>query len=259
MYNPIGVLDSGIGGLTVLKELVTILPHEDIIYYGDSKYNPYGDKEETELLTRIEELVEFFLEKKCKAIVFACNTATTKTLSKIKKKYRDVLFIGVTPAIKLSIDLKKKEHQNGDILVMATEGTIGSKHLNKEYRKYQKEHTIWLLPCRGLADLIEQGKKEAIASYLQNTLGPYQKKNISYVVLGCTHYPLIKDQIMKYFNGAKVVDSHRFMCETLKKELYRRNLLNDKALKGKRIFYNSKSKEKEKRCQTILAKLLKEN
>lgn len=78
MYNPIGVLDSGIGGLTVLKELVTILPHEDIIYYGDSKYNPYGDKEETELLARIEELVEFFLEKKCKAIVFACKLRQPK-------------------------------------------------------------------------------------------------------------------------------------------------------------------------------------
>jgi len=259
MNRPIGVLDSGIGGLTVLKELVNLLPHEDVIYYGDSKYNPYGDKEETELTNRIDKIVTFLLEKKCKAIVFACNTATTKVLDKIKEKYKEVFFIGVTPAIKIAVDLKKEEQKNGDILVMATEGTIESKSLNQEYQKYKKEHHIDLLPCRGLADLIEQEKREEIDAYLNNTLCNDQNKKISYIVLGCTHYPLIKDQIIQYFPDAKIVDSHRSMCETLKKELQKRNLLNKKNCRGKIVFYNSLSKEKEKLCQTILSKLLKEN
>ena len=167
----IGVFDSGIGGVTVLKEIVKILPKENYIYYSDSKNNPYGDREEKELLKICENIVQFLLSKNCKAIVIACNTASAKAVQYLRGKYKEIPFIAIEPAYKMVYDYAYEK----STLVMATKGTIESEKFNMLYHKYDN-HKTTLLSCVGLADTIEEGKQEKIIKYLEENLKGYKGK-----------------------------------------------------------------------------------
>lgn len=228
----IGVFDSGIGGITVLKEIIKILPNENYIYYSDSKNNPYGDKTDEELIYICDKIVEKLISKNCKAIVIACNTASAKTASFLRKKYNNIPFIAIEPAYKMVHDYAPEK----PTLVMATNGTIKSEKFNLLLNKYNNNKT-YLLSCKGLADLIEQDKKEEINIYLKQELEKYKGK-IENVVLGCTHYPLIKKEIgdilgsVNYFDGAPKLAKH------LEDVLAKKNLLNTNG-QGKIIFEDS--------------------
>lgn len=167
----IGVFDSGIGGVTVLKEIVKILPKENYIYYSDSKNNPYGDREEKELLKICDNIVQFLLSKNCKAIVIACNTASAKAVQYLREKYKEIPFIAIEPAYKMVYDYAYEK----PTLVMATKGTIESEKFNMLYHKYDN-HKTTLLSCVGLADTIEEGKQEKIIKYLEENLKEYRGK-----------------------------------------------------------------------------------
>ena len=167
----IGVFDSGIGGVTVLKEIVKILPKENYIYYSDSKNNPYGDREEKELLKICDNIVQFLLSKNCKAIVIACNTASAKAVQYLREKYKEIPFIAIEPAYKMVYDYAYEK----STLVMATKGTIESEKFNMLYHKYDN-HKTTLLSCVGLADTIEEGKQEKIIKYLEENLKEYKGK-----------------------------------------------------------------------------------
>ena len=173
----IGVFDSGIGGVTVLKEIVKILPRESYIYYSDSKNNPYGDKDDKEILKICDNIVDLFIKKGCKAIVIACNTASAKAAKYLRKKYKQIPFIAIEPAYKMVHDY----FYDKTTLVMATQGTIKSEKFNFLYHKYNN-HKTYLFPCIGLADLIEDGDNEEIEKYLRTHLGIYRGK-IENVVL----------------------------------------------------------------------------
>ena len=170
--NKIGVFDSGIGGATVLTELVKVLPNEDYIYYSDSKNNPYGDKTQKEIIEICDNIVQFFIQKNCKAIVIACNTASAEAVTYLRKKYKTIPFIAIEPAYKMVYDYAYDEAT----LVMATKGTI-----DLLYKKYNN-HKTKLLPCIGLADVIEDGNKEKQKEVLEKMLGQYRGK-IKNVVL----------------------------------------------------------------------------
>ena len=142
--NKIGIFDSGIGGVTVLKEIIKVLPNEDIYYFSDSKNNPYGDKTDKEIL----------LKENCKAIVIACNTASAKAATKLREKYADIPIIAIEPAYKMVYDFAYDKKT----LVMATKGTIESEKFHKLYNKYNN-HNTELLECIGLADIIEEGNE----------------------------------------------------------------------------------------------------
>ena len=159
----IGVFDSGIGGATVLTELVKVLPNEDYIYYSDSKNNPYGDKTQKEIIEICDNIVQFFIQKNCKAIVIACNTASAEAVTYLRKKYKTIPFIAIEPAY------------DEATLVMATKGTIESEKFNLLYKKYNN-HKTKLLPCIGLADVIEDGNKEKQKEVLEKILGQYRGK-----------------------------------------------------------------------------------
>ena len=214
----IGVFDSGIGGVTVLKEIVKILPNEDYIYYSDSKNNPYGDKKDEELLKLCINIVNFFIERNCKAIVIACNTASAKAAQYLRSKYSQIPIIAIEPAYKMVYDYSYEDAT----LIMATRGTIESEKFNLLFKKYDN-HKTYLLPCIGLADLIENGNEDEIKKYLKNNLEIY-KGRVKNVVLGCTHYPLIQNEIKevlgdaKFFNGAPNLAIHL------------KNILNEKDL-----------------------------
>ena len=195
----IGVFDSGKGGTTVLRAIKELLPDEEYCYIGDSENCPYGEKSDVELMRIVRGHVENLREWGAKVIVIACNTATTRCIEKLRAEYPDLKFVGTEPAIKLAAETEARK-----ILVMATPGTIASErteHLMLENRKNGQE--IDLLACPGLADVIEVGAgiEEKLAELLVGVERDYEV-----VVLGCTHYPLVKDKLQKIFPSAILVD-----------------------------------------------------
>ena len=236
----IGIFDSGIGGATVLKEILKVLPNENYIYYSDSKNNPYGDKTDEEIYNICDVIVKKFIEKKCKAIVIACNTASAKAAKQLREKYPEQIIIAIEPAYKMVHDFAYDKKT----LVMATRGTIESEKFHKLYEKYDN-HKTYLLACQGLADIIEEGSEEKIEDYLKNNLSIYSGK-VDNVVLGCTHYPLIQKQIaqvlgdVRFFNGAPNLAKH------LKDVLIEKKLLNTTYNNGKIEFIDDSNSEYKK-------------
>lgn len=236
----IGVFDSGIGGLSVLEELEKVLPNEDFYYYGDSINNPYGEKSDQELLEITSHIVDVLKENGAKIIVIACNTATTRVMKKLREKYPKMIFVGTVPAIKVASD-----HDSKNTLVMATEATIHSLRTAELIRdNKRKDQNIYLVSCPGLANAIETKNEEKIKNILQETFLPYKDKNIDTIVLGCTHYPFIKKEILEEMPGVKLVDgSHGVSMET-KRQLTENNLLDERVHERKIIIYNSLTKTK---------------
>lgn len=236
----IGVFDSGIGGVTVLKEILKILPNENYIYYSDSKNNPYGDKSDEEIFNMCDKIVKDFIDKKCKAIVIACNTASAKAAKKLREKYPEEIIIAIEPAYKMVHDFAYEK----PTLVMATKGTIESEKFHRLYEKYDN-HKTYLLACKGLADIVEEGNEEKIEKYLKENLSEYVGK-VENVVLGCTHYPLIQEQIkdvlgnVEFFNGAPNLAKH------LKDILIEKNIINKINEIGHIEFIDSSNSEYKK-------------
>ncbi len=198
----IGVFDSGKGGTTVLEAIKRILPEEEYYYIADSKNCPYGNKTKSELLQITSEIVDELKGWGAEIVVIACNTATTNCIEDLRKKYPELRFVGVEPAIKLATNTGARK-----ILVMATPGTIESERtvvlLNRNKKSGQE---IELLPCPGLAEAIENS--DDIQKTLENVLKKVlaQANKYDCVVLGCTHYPLIKDKIQRFFPNALMLD-----------------------------------------------------
>ena len=237
----IGIFDSGIGGVTVLKEIINILPNEKYIYYSDSKNNPYGDKSDQQINIFCENIVEFFITKKCKAIVIACNTASAKSVQYLREKYKNIPFVAIEPAYKMVYDYTYDE----PTLVMATKGTIESEKFNLLYHKYDNHKTI-LLPCVGLADIIEENNEEKIKIYLKEHLEIYKGK-VKNVVLGCTHYPLIKQEIKQVLGDVQFFDGAPYLAKHLRELLKEKGLINNQTIENTIQFIDSLNDEQKKK------------
>ena len=238
MSNIVGIFDSGIGGLSVLRELEKILPNEDFYYYGDSLNNPYGEKSDEELFSITSGVVDYLVNKGCKLIVIACNTATTRCMKYLREKYKDVIFVGTVPAIKVACDRDFK-----NTLVMATPATIESERTMELIRdNIRKDQNIYLVACPGLANAIEDNDQEKIEAILKDTFREYKDKEIDSIVLGCTHYPFIKEDILKEMPGVILLDGSRGVAMEVKRQLENNGLLSDK-LSRKIVIYNSLTKE----------------
>lgn len=215
----IGIFDSGIGGLTILDEIKKAIKHNNIIYYADSINNPYGDKNDKELKIITSKIVDFFIKENIKVIVIACNTATTRCITYLREKYPNIIFIGTEPAIKVACE---KNHHN--ILVLGTTATINSFSVNKLIKTNKRDNqNIYLEACKGLANAIETNNVSKIDDILKKHMSKYE--NIDSIVLGCTHYPYIKDKIKKYYPKAKVYDSSKGVAKELKRKLLENNIL----------------------------------
>lgn len=222
MKQKIGILDSGIGGTSTLEEIKKLLPNEDYIYYADSKNNPYGEKTPEEIYKIVKNIVEFLIAKNTKLIVLACNTATTRCLKKLKVEYPNMLFVGTVPAIKVACDNNFKH-----TLVLATPSTIDSertKELIKDNKRIDQE--ITLISCEGLANAIETHNDKKIEEILLSVKEQVQDKNIDSIVLGCTHYSLIKDKINEIFKDVTLLDGNYGVAKEVKHQLLINNLLN---------------------------------
>ena len=213
----IGILDSGIGGVSVLREIVKLIPNGHFVYYSDSINNPYGDKSEEEIYAIVKNIVKYLLERGCVAIVLACNTASAICVKRLREEYPNTLFIAIEPAYKMVHDY----NPSGKTLVMATKGTLNSEKFLALYRKYDNGRTI-LLSSSGLADIIEQGDMKKVDLYLEENLKDY--RDVNNVVLGCTHYPLIKDRIKRVLGDVNFFDGSIGVSKELVRQLKLRSI-----------------------------------
>lgn len=239
LYNvrPIGFFDSGVGGISVLKEAVKLLPEENYIYFGDSKNAPYGEKSVEEVKNLTFSAVDFLICKGVKAIVIACNTATSAAIDDLRNSYAGIPIIGIEPALKPAVELNKP----GKIIIMATPMTLAETKFNNLMNSYMSKSYIVPLPCGGLAELIENGKLEGeeIESYLKFKLAPYLGSQIGSVVLGCTHYPFIKKELSKLLKNVEIIDGSQGTVRHLKRQLESIHALNNQGKPGRIEVINS--------------------
>ncbi len=202
--NSIGLFDSGIGGTSIWKEIHRLLPNEQTIYLADSKNAPYGVKSKIEILALSIKNTELLLQKNCKIIVVACNTATTNAIHELRNRY-DVPFIGIEPAIKPAV----KNSKTQTIGILATKGTLNSELFSKSLLQYH-DTTIIEQIGHGLVTLIEEGKIHSaeMRKLLIRYLTPMIEANIDYLVLGCSHYPYLIPQIKTILPpSVQIIDS----------------------------------------------------
>lgn len=220
---PIGVFDSGVGGLTILRALRRALPCEHLIYFGDTANVPYGGKSKT-AVTRLALNVARFLEQRgVKLIVVACNTASAQALSTLQKELK----VPVLGVIKPGADAALCATRNGKIAVLGTQGTVESKSYVKEIAKRRKNATVFQQACPLFVPLAEEGfaHKPAAKLIAQEYLAPVRKSGADTVILGCTHYPILKKMIAQIM-GSRVtlVDSADTLAHTVTQFLQAKNL-----------------------------------
>ncbi|MBQ6497138.1 MAG: glutamate racemase [Bacilli bacterium] len=241
----IGVFDSGLGGLSVLKELRKILPDEDYIYYADSINVPYGEKTDEELLELTSKIVDYMIKEDCKLIVIACNTATTSCMLKLREKYPDIVFVGTVPAIKVAYDYNYK-----DTIILSTPYTTKSKRVQELIHDYKRDdQNLYLVSGENLAGLIEEDSKEEIDKVLERILGEYRGK-VDSIVLGCTHYSLIKEEISRVLPNIAILDGCVGISMEVKRQLENNNLIGTGT--GDLTIINTKSNSLVKRSYEIL-------
>lgn len=216
---PIGVFDSGVGGISVLGKLVRVLPGEHFIYYGDTANAPYGTKSAEEILYHASDAMDFLLSQKVKAVVIACNTATSAAATALRAA-NTVPIIGIEPALKPAALVR----QGGSILVLATPMTL-------KLEKFQKLMEIWgdgavKVPCPGLMELVEQMDFVQAKEYLKTIFSAYDLNTVDAVVLGCTHYVFLRPILEELLpNHIHILDGNTGTANQLKRVLESGNLL----------------------------------
>ena len=239
---PIGIFDSGIGGLTVARNITTLMPREKIIYFGDTLHLPYGEKSKKKIQNFSLEIVNFLIKKKCKAIIIACNSASSLSTNylkkKIAKKHNIILFNVIDPIINY-VKTLNSEHRIG---IIGTRATIKSKVYEKKIFSLKQNHSVVSLETPLLAPMIESNfynesiRTKIIKSYLDNP----KLKNIDHLILGCTHYPLIEPQINKiYKSKVNIINSLNFTTEQVIKKLKQKNLISTNKNQEKHEFFVS--------------------
>lgn len=242
-YN-IGIFDSGVGGTTVLKKVIELLPKEDIIYFGDNKNAPYGEKKHEQIVEHCIKVADFLNENECKIILIACNTATAASVDKLNERF-NIPVIGVIEAgAKEAIKICEK----GNIAVMATPYTCATEAYSRQIEKISSEIEVTNIPCKELCPMIEAGweehsnREEILKEYINQI-----PEDSNTIILGCTHYPIIKEDIEKHVGNRNIVDPATESALELKRVLKKNGLLNEKMENGKIQFYVSGETEKFKK------------
>ncbi|PIC62826.1 glutamate racemase [Sporosarcina sp. P13] len=205
MNAPIGVIDSGVGGLTVVRELRKYLPNEPIIYIGDDARCPYGPRSAEEVLQFTMEMVESLSQMGIKMLVIACNTATAIALEEVRKQF-DFPVVGVIrPGARAAV----KASQSGEIVVLGTMGTVKSKAYDGAIHQLRPDATVHSLACPGFVPIVESGEYRSLQAreIVDQTLQPLHVHSFDTVILGCTHYPLLQEHIEKHFLHQKKIIS----------------------------------------------------
>jgi glutamate racemase len=210
----IGVMDSGMGGLTVLNDLTEHISEADYLYYGDIANSPYGTKSSEEVLNFTEEIIKFFISKDVSAVVIACNTATSAAINHLRNTYPIPIF-GMEPAIKPAL----LENPNKKIAVLATSLTLREEKFNKLERAIGFQNSLVLFNCDGLATLIDKEDISGAANFLDPIISELEKNNVDTIVLGCTHYILLKPILLSRNSSLKIYDGNLGTVRHVKKTL----------------------------------------
>lgn len=239
---PIGFMDSGLGGLSVLREAVHVMGEEDFLYYGDSSNAPYGTKPKEKIKELTFDVVKKLMERGIKALVVACNTASGAALKELRAEYPELIIVGIEPAIKPAVIC----NQGGKILVLATPMTLTQEKFKNLFESYKDEADMTLIPCKGLMEFVEEGVLEGpeLDKYFDDVIGPNLSKDVESIVLGCTHYPFLKPYFEKKlkdlgYDSIKLIDGSIGTAAELKRRLLEAGLLNDKDHAGDVEIINS--------------------
>lgn len=241
---PVAVFDSGVGGISVLRELTALMPNENFRYFGDSANAPYGTKSEDEVRALTLKCVGRLIEEGAKAVVIACNTATSAAAEYVRKKYGSVPIIGMEPELKTAALHKEHPH----VLVMATPVTLKLEKFLRLMSAYKDKADIELLPCPGLMELVENGELDGAAteSFISQLLSPYIGKGIDSIVLGCTHYPFVKPVIQRIIGSdTAIYDGGAGTARELRRRLRENGIMNEDGEKGTVTFENSRNTANE--------------
>ncbi len=219
--SPIGMFDSGVGGISVLREAVRMMPHERFLFFGDTKNAPYGTKSRDQVLALSRNAAKMLLDKGCKAILIACNTATSASAASLRAEYPDLPIIAMEPALKPASLL----HKDGVVLSLATPGTLSGEKYRHLFARFGEG--VVSLPCPGLMEFAERGELtgQRLHTYLERLFTPYLQENVEAVVLGCTHYVFLKPEIAAFFPGVPLIDGNQGTVHQLIRRLSEKGLL----------------------------------
>ena len=219
--DPIGVFDSGVGGISALLAMRQLLPRETFIYYGDTKNAPYGTRETEEVIDLVRNVVRQLLAQRIKTLVIACNTATGAAAATLRKEL-DIPVIGMEPALKPAAELRK----TGQILVLATPLTLHQEKFDRLMEKYGTGAVK--VPCSGLMELVEREDTAGSKRFLADLFSRFDMTQVDAVVLGCTHYVFLKDMIRNMIpEGIAITEGSEGTARQLKRILQRNNLLKE--------------------------------
>lgn len=248
--NPIGIFDSGVGGLTVWKTLLKEFKNESFIYFADSKNCPYGNKTNEEIIKLSSLIVDFLIKQECKLIVIACNTATSAAIKTLRETY-SIPIIGIEPAIKPASVLSN----TGNVGVLATQGTVNGGHFKSTSEKFAKNTNVVTQIGYGLVEKVENNlihTKETellLLKYIQ----PMIDNKVDYIVLGCTHYPLLEDQINKITKGKiHLLEPSKAIAKQTNKKLTQHNLIGNSTSRKTTIYTSGNNTSV---IQTVLSHL----
>lgn len=234
----IGIFDSGIGGLTVWKEIKALLPNENIIYFADSQNCPYGSKTHNEIITLSDKIVQFLLSNHVKIIVVACNTATAAAIDYLRTNY-NVPFIGMEPAVKPAA-LNTK---TGNIGILATESTFNGRLFKETSARFASDVKLNVQIGHGLVEIVENNLMDTLQAndLLEKYIQPMITANVDHIVLGCTHYPFLEKSIRKIIgnNKIKILNPAPAIARQTKNILTENNMLRSFNSSTEYIFYTS--------------------
>lgn len=234
---PIGVLDSGVGGLSVLREIRRALPGEDLIYVADSAYSPYGDRDERLIARRVDHIAAFLQGLRAKAIVVACNTATGVAVDELRRRL-SVPVVAIEPAVKPAVALTRSRK----VGVLATTRTLSSARFSRLVDTFAAGVEVIPRPCPGLVELIEAGefRSEATRTLIGNVVAPLRKAGVDTIVLGCTHYPFVSDVIQEAVGrDVTIIDPSAAVARELKRRLDMAHLSAPEVAGGSEAFYTT--------------------
>lgn len=233
---PIGIFDSGVGGLSVFAELINLLPNENYLYFGDTKNLPYGNKSEEELVKFCTKIFDFFKEKNVKAVVMACNTTSAIVYDILKDKYNFKIYPVVQTVSKqiASNNIKK-------IGVFATNATINSHAYKINLKKYKEELEVFEIACPKWVDIVENERfeeKESLEN-IKNHLDEMKKNNVEKIILGCTHYPYLLNTLSKFEDNNLFINPAKYFAQYIKENLIENNLISNKRDYEPKFFVSS--------------------
>ncbi|MDP1660124.1 MAG: glutamate racemase [Methylotenera sp.] len=241
---PVAVFDSGVGGISVLKHIHALLPHEQLLYVADSKYAPYGNKTPEEIQARCFEIADFLIAKEAKALVVACNTATAAAIDALRDKYA-LPIIGMEPAVKPAAEASK----NGIIGVLATTGTLKSAQFAGLLESYGRNVKVVTQACVGLVECIERGElnSDATLKLLKQYCQPLLDEGADTIVLGCTHYPFVRPLIEQVVGSQVIlIDTGAAVAKHLKRQLEEQDLLSTSQRSANVQFWTNSEAENAK-------------